>query len=106
MNTVSNIIGKVCIILVLGVSLGWCLVSAMPHPLICQVWSFQKGDWKTIRCYPSDPSLSGAFATEKPTATEYEWYTATPTEWEPAPFVTMTPTEKPYPPQETQDAYP
>ena len=65
------------------------------RPLVCQVWSWQKMDWKTVRCWPEDPALRGNYATEAPTATDWEWYTATATEWEPAPYASLTPTPLP-----------
>ena len=84
------------------------LAHSSPRPLIarslwlvCQVWSWEKGDWKTVMCIER-PRVRGAREPAiLPTATEMAWPTATPTIWEPWSTATRTATEEPYPVEET-----
>ena len=104
MQRIGDQISIICLILIAAFSLAWCMISVTPKFLICQVWDYQKSDWKTIRCLKTDPQLRGNYATEvEPTATGYP-YTPEPTETE-TPTATLS--APPYPePIDTATAFP
>ena len=93
------------IIIALGGMLEFCLVGAL-HPLICKVVTWDHPDGRVVRCVKVGSDVRNNGQPEQPTATEYEWPTLTPTDWEPLPYATLTPTERPYPIETvTQEAY-
>lgn len=65
--------------------------------LICKVYTWDHPEGRVVRCLKVGSDVRGGRVEPEATATEYEWPTLTPTEWEPIPYATRTPTERPYP---------
>lgn len=105
-NKILTHLGWFAIILAVAVSIGVCVGEAATRPLICQVWSWEKNNWRTVHCLKTGSDVRGGGSAELPTATIEYAPTETPVPWEPwstptrtaaPPFITATPVSYPGP---------
>jgi len=99
MNTIANTITLVCIVVILGISLGFCIASATTgYSLNCTTFSCINGICRERRAYCWSSEFRDAPTVARPTATGVVYPTDTPTQT--ATPATPEPTIAPYPPIE------
>jgi hypothetical protein len=94
---------SIIILIIILVAIFWCISILQINPMICKYWSWEKSDWKVVKCLKSEDMSKEIVPTYTPTEYVYPTHiipTDTPeptstSESYPEPEITWTP--NPYP---------